>query len=94
MLRREVAEPKVLAIFYKAKVQEIILYGSDTWVLSDSMAKRVDGTHTDFLRLITGKRARQLGDDTWETSGAEGVIEAEGTQLARIYIERRQATVS
>ena len=39
--------------------------------------------------MIMGKRAKQLGDGTWETPGAEGIQEAVGTQLARIYIERR-----
>ena len=37
------------------------------------------GTHTEFLRLITEKRARRLGDGTWETPGVEGVREAAGT---------------
>ena len=43
---------------------EILLYGSETWVLSESMAKRIDGTHTEFLIIITGKSAKQLGDGT------------------------------
>ena len=93
LLRQEGAEPKVLSSFYRKVVQEILFYGSDTWVLLVSMAKKVERTHTEFLRLITGKRARQLGDGTWETQGTEGVQEALGTQLARIYLEQRQATV-
>ena len=84
----------MLEIFYRAVVQAIILYGLKTWVLLESMAKRVEETHTEFLRLITGKRARQLGDRTGETPGAEGIREAERTKLDRIYIERRQATVA
>ena len=43
--------------------------------------------------MITGKRAEKLGDDTWETLRAEGIQEEVGTQLDRIYIERRQKTV-
>ena len=58
------------------------------------MAKRVEGTYTEFLQMITGNIARRLGDGTWETPGAEGVREAAGTQSARIYIERRQETVA
>ena len=45
-----------------------------------------EGTHTEFMQLITGKRGRLLGDGTWETLGAEGVQEAAGTQLDRMYI--------
>ena len=58
------------------------------------MTKRVEGTHTEFLRLITGKRARRLGYGTWETLGTEVVRESAGTQLARIYIEMRQANLA
>ena len=53
------------------------------------MVKRIEGTHTEFLRMITGKRVKQLEDGKWETMGVEGILEAEGTQSNRIYIERR-----
>ena len=92
-LRREGAETKVSEIFYRLVVQAILLYRFERWVLLDSMAKRVEGTHTEFLRLITGKRARRLGDGTWEIPGTEGVREASVIQSMRIYIEQRQATV-
>ena len=59
LLRREEADPKVSASFYMSVVQAIILYGSEMWVLSESMAKRIQGTHTEFLQMITG---RELSD--------------------------------
>ena len=43
------------ASFYRAVVQAILLYGSETWVLLASMEKQIEGTHTDFLQMITGK---------------------------------------
>ena len=43
--------------------------------------------------MITGKRAMWLRDGTWDTPGAEVVQEAAGTQSARTYIDRRQATL-
>ena len=58
------------------------------------MAKRIEGKHTEFLKIIMGKIAKQLGDGTWETPGVEGIREAVGTESARIYIERRQSTVA
>ena len=57
------------------------------------MAKGVEGSHTEFLQMITVMQARWFGDRTWETTGAEGVREAAGTQSMRIYIEQRQETV-
>ena len=94
LLRREGKEPMVSEIFYKEVVQAILLYESEIWVLLASMAKRVEGTHTQFLQLITGKRGIQSGNNIWETPGAEGVQEAAGTKSARIYIEIRLATVA
>ena len=75
-------------------MQEIILYGTETWVLLASLKNRIEGTHTEFLQEITGKRAKQLEDGTWEMPGAEGIREAAGTWSERTYIERRQETVA
>ena len=94
LLRWEGADPKVLASFYRAVLQAILLYWYEMWVLLASMAKRIYGMHTNFLPMITRKRAKQLEDGTWETPGAEGIREAAGTQLDRIYIERCQTTVA
>ena len=49
LLQRDGAEPRVLAIFYSAVVQAIILYGLETWVLSAEMERKVEGIHTEFL---------------------------------------------
>ena len=73
LLRREGADPKLLASFYRAAVQAILLYGSETWVLLASVAKKIEGTHTDFLQMITGRRAKRFGYETWETPRAEGI---------------------
>ena len=55
LLRIEGAELRVLEIFYRAVVQAIILYGSETWILSATIERKVEGIHTRFLRQITGK---------------------------------------
>ena len=57
------------------------------------MAKRIEGKHTEFMQLIAGNKARLLVNGTWETPGVEGVQEAAGTQSARIYVEKWQATM-
>ena len=50
LLRQEVADPRVAAMFYRAVVQAILLYGSETLVLSAAMEKKVEGAHTGFPR--------------------------------------------
>ena len=54
------SDSKVSASFYRAVVQEILLYGSETWVLLESMTKMIEGMHMDILLIIKGKRAKQL----------------------------------
>ena len=49
LLRREGAYTKVSESFYRVVVQAIILYGSETWVLSPSTSKLIEGTQTEFL---------------------------------------------
>ena len=92
--RREGEEPRVLAMFYRAVAQAVLLFGSETWVILEEMEKKLEGTNTGFLIQITRKRARRVADGTWETPWAELVREVAGTQLAMTYIGRQQATVS
>ena len=77
-------------MFYRDVAQSILLYESETWVLSEAMDRKLKGTHNGLLTHITGKRAWRLGDRTWETPGAEEVREAAGMQSVMTYIGRRQ----
>ena len=47
-----------------------------------------------FLRQVTGKKAQNLGVNTWQKEGADRVLQAEGENPLRGYIKERQATVS
>ena len=55
---------RVSEMFYRAVSQVILLYGSETWVLSAAMENKVEGAHTYFPRQITRKRARRIVDGT------------------------------
>ena len=81
-------------MFYRAVTQAVLLFGSYTWVLSGATERTMEGTHTRFLRHITGKRAQRKSDWTWVTPRAELVWKAAGTQSEITYIGRRQGTVS
>ena len=64
---------------YRAVVQEILLYGSETWIILVAMDKKVEGEHMGFLRNIVVKQARRIVYGTWETPGEEVVQETAGT---------------
>ena len=41
LLRREGADPRVSAMFYRAVVQPVLLLGEETWVLSEAMYRKL-----------------------------------------------------
>ena len=44
-------------MFYREVTEVVILFGLDNWVLSEDTERKVERTHTRFLRQITGKQA-------------------------------------
>ena len=45
VLRAENASPRVCGMFYKATVQAILLFGSETWNITTPMQNRLEGFH-------------------------------------------------
>jgi hypothetical protein len=45
VLRAQNAPPRISAKFYTAVVQSLLLYGSETWVISKSVMARLEGFH-------------------------------------------------
>jgi hypothetical protein len=41
-------------MFYKAFIQSVLLYGSETWVLSPKMLSKLEGFHKQIARRLTG----------------------------------------
>ena len=91
--RWEGEDPSVSEIFYREMAQAVLFFGSEAWVLFESMERKVEGAHTGFLRQIMGKRVRRIVSSTWKTPRSEVVQEAAVMQLVMTYIGRQQATV-
>ena len=72
----------------------MLLFGSETWVLSAAMDRMAEGTRIVFLVQIMVKRARRKADRTWYIPEAEEVREAAETKHATTYTGRRQGTVA
>ena len=70
LLIKEGSDPSVVAMFYRAVAQTVLLFVSETWVLSALMKIKVEGTHTSFLRQITGNQAQGNADRRWVTPRA------------------------
>ena len=35
---------------FRAAVERVLLYGSESWIMTDTLSKRIDGTYTRLLR--------------------------------------------
>ena len=79
MLRRDGAETEVLANFYHAVVQAVLLFGVETWLLSAPMMQRLEGAHVGLMREVTRKKAKRLRDRSWRQVTAKIILQGVGT---------------
>ena len=87
-------DPIISSKFYLLVVQAVRLFGSETWVLTVAMMQNPKGTHSDFLRPVTGNKACILVEDNCRKEGADSVIQVVVGKPLRDYINKRQATVA
>ena len=62
ILRREGATKRVSGIFFKAVVQQVLLFGAETWVVSPMMERALSAFLHGAARLITGRQPRRGRD--------------------------------
>ena len=89
LLQREGAEPTVLKNIYRAVVQAVLLFGAETWVLTERMFRLLEVMHVSFLRQSTRKQATRRRYGSWRQALAEAVLREAGTHTLRTYVARR-----
>ena len=65
MLGREGTDPKVSRALYIAVTQAVLLFESETWVLTARMEKALGSFQSRVARKITGRQPRQRKDRSW-----------------------------
>ena len=66
ILSREGADPKVSGNFNKSVAQVVLLFGAETWVLTQRMERDLDSFQYRVARRITGKHPWQWTDGSWD----------------------------
>ena len=94
LLRKEGVEPRVMGYFYKAIVQAVLLYGSETWVVADSVIQQLRSFHSRAARFITQRHIRPNGEGIWICPPTVDVLAEAGLHSIDEYIRRRKNTVS
>ena len=61
ILSREWANPKVSGHFFKAVMQAMLMFGTETWVLNPMIEKEMDSFQHWVARRLTGRHPRRGG---------------------------------
>ena len=90
ILKREGANAKTMATFYRTIVQAVLLYGAESWCVSKTNLRKLRAFHHRACRYMTGKHIRKIGEGKWEYPDHEQLRKS--CQLLRIeeYVERRK----
>ena len=95
VLRKENAPPLVSAKFYKAIVQSVLLYGSETWVLSPAALARLEGFHICAAYRMAKEHVpwcRPL--QQWVYPPSDKVLEECGMHTIEHYINVRRESIA
>ena len=94
VLGREGADPKLSRAFYIAVTQAVLIFGLETWVLTERMEKDLDSFQSRVARKITGRQPRRGKDGSWLYPPLAGVMKETGMVRIRTSISRRQNMVT
>ena len=95
VLRGENAAPRVAAKFYKAVVQSVLLYGSETWNLTETVLARLEGFHIRAAyRMARVHKPRKGLFGNWIYPSTKDVLKECGLHSVKEYINTRRATIA
>jgi hypothetical protein len=86
VLRSENASPKVCGVFYKATIQAVLLFGSETWNLAPSGMACLEGFHLRAAWQMSGTRPWKRNDGIWKYPNLEKVLQDVGLYSISHYI--------
>ena len=72
------ANARTMGFFYKALVQAVLLYGSESWTISTGTLQKFRSFHARVARYICKKHIRQLEDEIWVYPSTSEVLEEAG----------------
>jgi hypothetical protein len=89
----EAADPRTMATFYKTVVLQVLLHGSESWVLTKDLMRQLRSFHRRCCRGLTGEFIRQDEEGEWICPNSEEVLRKAGVLTIEEYIQRRRETI-
>ena len=65
VLEKRGATLRSMEMLYKVVSQTVLLYGSESWVITGAMIKVLEAFHRRIMRRITVNLARRVGGEGW-----------------------------
>ena len=93
LLQEDGASAETMGRFYRTIIQQTLLFGSETWVLSARALNRLERFHARCARGITHRHIQRHADGTWECPPTNEVLEACHSQPLSVYIQSRRHTL-
>jgi hypothetical protein len=95
VLRGENTSPTVAAKFYLAVVQAILLYGSETWVISPQAMAQLEGFHIRAMWSMAQRhKPRQGPQKEWVYPKSEDVLQECGMKTIAEYVQIRRQMIA
>ena len=79
-------------MFYKATVQAVLIFRSETWCLAPATLKRLEGFHVKAAHRMTGLLPKMTGG-TWKYSKTKTVLAAAGLHTIEHYVQVCRARI-
>jgi len=92
-LVRDAADPKSMATIYRKVVLYVLLYGSESWVMTSDLMRQLRSFHRRCCRGLTGEFIRQDEEGEWICPKSEEVLIKAGVLTTEEYIQRRRETI-
>ena len=93
VLEKDGASVRARGLFYKTIAMAVLLYGCETWTVTDSMLTVLEGFHHKVARRLTG-RVPRLVEGAWDYPPLADALGEAGLHSIGTYIHRRQTNVA
>ena len=94
VLIRERVDPKVSGHFFKAVVQDVLLFGVEMWVLTPKMKRSLISFQQRVARRLNRRKTRRRGYRNWFCHPLAAKMAEAGFKKIGTYVTRRQNTVA
>ena len=93
VLKSDGVSPRCMGRFYLTIVQAVLLYSSESWVISRRLQRRLDTFHHRCARHMAHQHIRQRPDGTWQHPSSIEVLNTCGLFPISTYVDRRKSRI-